>query len=112
MAKHKDFAAYRDGLPILGVDGTLVRAVPAESPAKGKIQAKTGTLLWENLGNGQFLLTSKAVAGFGAAASGREFILAMFVNNVPIKESESGAKAVGETLGTLCEIVCAETPGS
>src|SRR5207248_5812309 len=41
MAKRPEYAAYHAGLPILGVDGTLADAVPADSPARGKVQAKT-----------------------------------------------------------------------
>lgn len=111
MSTHKAFAAYRAGLPVLGVDGTLARAVPADSPAKGKVAAKTGTLLWGNTGNGQYILTSKALAGYAAAASGRDLAFAMFLNNVLIARSEEGARKAGEKLGSLCEIVVAETPG-
>ena len=39
------------------MDGTLVTAVDAQSPAREKIQAKTGTLLWHNTMNGRYLLT-------------------------------------------------------
>lgn len=110
MSAHKAFEAYRAGLPVLGVDGTLVRAVAADSPAKGKVAAKTGTLLWGNAGNGQFILTSKALAGYATAASGRELAFAMFLNNVPIARNEEGARKAGEKLGSLCEIMVAETP--
>ncbi len=110
MSTHKAFDAYRDGLPVLGVDGTLARVVPADSPAKGKVFAKTGTLLWANAGNGRFILTSKALAGYATAANGRQLAFAMFVNNIPIARSEDGAKMAGEKLGSLCEIMVAETP--
>ncbi|MEX2187998.1 MAG: D-alanyl-D-alanine carboxypeptidase/D-alanyl-D-alanine-endopeptidase [Pirellulales bacterium] len=110
MGTHKAYAAYRAGLPVLGEDGTLAHVVPADSPAKGKVAAKTGTLLWGNAGNGRFILTSKALAGYATAASGRELSFAMFVNNVPIAGSEEGAKMAGEKLGSLCEIMVAATP--
>jgi D-alanyl-D-alanine carboxypeptidase/D-alanyl-D-alanine-endopeptidase (penicillin-binding protein 4) len=110
MSEHKAFEAFRAGLPVLGVDGTLVRAVPADSKAKGKVAAKTGTLLWGNSGNGQYILTSKALAGYATAANGRELAFAMFLNNMPIAKSEEGARAAGEKLGELSEIMVAETP--
>ena len=45
MRKRDDWPAYRAALPVLGVDGTLVDVVPSDSPAKGKVMAKTGTLV-------------------------------------------------------------------
>lgn len=110
MSTQSTFAAYRAGLPVLGEDGTLAHVVAADSPAKGKVAAKTGTLLWNNAGNGRFILTSKALAGYATAASGRELAFAMFINNVPIARSEEGAKMAGEKLGSLCEIMVAQTP--
>jgi D-alanyl-D-alanine carboxypeptidase/D-alanyl-D-alanine-endopeptidase (penicillin-binding protein 4) len=112
MSKHKAFAAYRDGLPVLGGDGTLSKVVAADSPARGKVQAKTGTLLWDNLGNGRSLLTSKALAGYGTATSGRELAFALFVNNVQIDDSESGARHVGEVLGKISEAIIVNTPAN
>ena len=46
MHTRPDAAAYRAGLPILGIDGTLAEAVAPESPARGKVLAKTGTYFW------------------------------------------------------------------
>ncbi|HEY1065098.1 MAG TPA: D-alanyl-D-alanine carboxypeptidase, partial [Pirellulales bacterium] len=102
MSQHKDFAKYLDGLPILGVDGTLAEAVDADSPARGAVQAKTGTLLMENGLTGGFLCTSKALAGYLTDAQGRKRAFAFFVNNVPLAAS-SETKRLGRTLGKLCE---------
>ena len=46
MAGRKDFAAYHDALPILGVDGTSADHVPLSSPVRGKVYAKTGTIVY------------------------------------------------------------------
>src|SRR5207248_3658938 len=59
MATRPDFAAYEAGLPVLGSDGTLHDAVAADSPARGKVRAKTGTLSWRDRRNGRTLLTSQ-----------------------------------------------------
>src|SRR5207302_9135209 len=53
LAKRADYSALHAGLPILGVDGTLADAVAADSPARGKVFAKTGTLTWDDLMNGR-----------------------------------------------------------
>lgn len=104
MSTRPDFAAYRGGLPILGQDGTLARAAGPDSPARGKVQAKTGTLLWSNRMNGGELLTSKALAGYLTTAKGREVAFALFVNHVHTKNSAE-REQVGKTLGKLCEIL-------
>ena len=107
MAKRPDFADYEKALPILGVDGTLAKSVPADSPARGKAQAKTGTLVWDNLLVGRGLCTSKALGGYLTTASGKRLAFAAFVNGVPLKEGLT-TRNIGQDLGKLCEIVHAE----
>jgi len=104
MATRPDFAAYERALPILGVDGTLAKSASADSPAKGKVFAKTGTLVWDNLLVDRGLITSKALAGYMTTASGRKLAFAAFVNGVHMSEGVD-TKRVGRDLGTLCEIV-------
>jgi D-alanyl-D-alanine carboxypeptidase/D-alanyl-D-alanine-endopeptidase (penicillin-binding protein 4) len=104
MDRHKDCAAYRAALPILGVDGTLAAAVPPDSPARGKVKAKTGTLIWHNTMNDRFLLGSKAMAGYLTTAKGRTLAFAMFVNQAHLPRPSDAARD-GKVLGKLCEIV-------
>jgi serine-type D-Ala-D-Ala carboxypeptidase/endopeptidase (penicillin-binding protein 4) len=103
MATRRDFAAYEKALPILGVDGTLAEAVSAKSPARGKVRAKTGTLLWENETNGRFLVTSKALAGYLTAKSGRELAFSFVVNGVQIGKPAQ-TQDIARILAHLCEI--------
>jgi D-alanyl-D-alanine carboxypeptidase/D-alanyl-D-alanine-endopeptidase (penicillin-binding protein 4) len=109
MAKRPEYAAYHAGLPVLGVDGTLDDAVPADSPARGKAQAKTGTLLWYDAMNNRTLLTSKALAGTLTTARGRELVVVLYVNGVPLPRGVTSTRE-GKTLGHLCEIIYQETP--
>jgi serine-type D-Ala-D-Ala carboxypeptidase/endopeptidase (penicillin-binding protein 4) len=104
MATRPDFEDYRLALPNLGVDGTLFNAVGPESPARGKVFAKTGTIGAPNLLDDTSLLVSKALAGYITAASGRKFVVAMFVNQTPVKANSESAR-IGQVLGTLCEIL-------
>ncbi len=104
MATRDDFAAYRRAMPTLGVDGTLAKSVDATSPAKGRVSAKTGTLTWDNLLNGNSLLTSKALAGYLTMPDGREVVFAAFVNNVPLNDGLD-SRAIGRDLGRLCELM-------
>ena len=108
MSTRPDFAAFERALPILGVDGTLAKACSADSPAKGKVFAKTGTLVWDNLlVDRGLLLTSKALAGYMTTAGGRKLAFAAFVNGVHMKDGID-TKRVARDLGTLCEIVYGE----
>jgi D-alanyl-D-alanine carboxypeptidase/D-alanyl-D-alanine-endopeptidase (penicillin-binding protein 4) len=107
MAKRPDFAAYERALPILGVDGTLAKSVGADSPAKGQVQAKTGTLVWDNLLVGRGLCTSKALGGYLTTAKGKRLAFVAFVNGVPLNGGLDTRK-IGAELGRLCEIVHAE----
>lgn len=104
MRKRPEWAAYREGLPVLGVDGTLAKAVAEKSAARGKVFAKTGTLVWRDLLNGRSILTSKAMAGVMTTKGGRELTFAMFVNDVPLPAGVTTARE-GKVLGKLAEIV-------
>ena len=100
----QDWPKFRECLPSLGVDGTLVGVVPDNSPARGRVFAKTGTLIWGDSLNGRMLLKSKALAGVMTTKDGRELILALFVNDAPLPAGV-GASREGKVLGKLCEIL-------
>jgi serine-type D-Ala-D-Ala carboxypeptidase/endopeptidase (penicillin-binding protein 4) len=104
MAQRPEWEAYKSALPILGVDGTLAEAVGGESPARGKVFAKTGTLIWSDTSNDRFLLKSKALAGMMTTKNGTPLYIAMFVNNVPLPDGV-GSSREGKTMGKLCEIL-------
>jgi D-alanyl-D-alanine carboxypeptidase/D-alanyl-D-alanine-endopeptidase (penicillin-binding protein 4) len=104
MHARPDAAAYKAGLPVLGIDGTLHDAVEPDSPALGKIQAKTGTYFVDNGMNGRIVLTSKALAGYMTTATGRNLAFAIFINNAHLDKAADTTR-VGKTLGRLCEII-------
>ncbi len=104
MHTRPDAAAYKAGLPILGQDGTLAEVVAKDSPARGKVQAKTGTYFLDNVMNNRVLLTSKALAGYMTTAKNRELAFALFVNNVNLAKAGDTAD-VGRTLGRLAEVI-------
>lgn len=104
MATRPDFAVYERALPILGVDGTLADAVAKDSPARGNVRAKTGTLYWYNAMNDGYLLTSKALAGYLDAKSGRRLAFSFVVNGVHLKRLEE-RNEIGKILGQLCEAI-------
>jgi D-alanyl-D-alanine carboxypeptidase/D-alanyl-D-alanine-endopeptidase (penicillin-binding protein 4) len=107
--KRPEYAAFNAGLPVLGVDGTLADSVPSDSPAKGKVRAKTGTLGWRDIMNGRDLVTSKALAGYMTTAKGRELTIAFFVNGVALPPGVTSVRE-GKALGHLCEVVYVNAP--
>ncbi|HEY7428937.1 MAG TPA: D-alanyl-D-alanine carboxypeptidase/D-alanyl-D-alanine-endopeptidase [Gemmataceae bacterium] len=109
MARRPDFSVYRAALPILGVDGTLVGVVSKDSPARGKVRAKTGTYVDEDLLNNRTFLRCKSLAGVMTTKSGRKLAFALFVNDVPLASGVQSARE-GKVLGRLCEILYLYTP--
>src|SRR5579864_1538497 len=101
MRQRKEYDAWHAGFPVLGIDGTLAESVDPKSPARGKAQAKTGTISWYDSMNGRVLERSKALAGTLTTANNREVYFAMFVNNVPLPPGVSPTRE-GRTLGKLC----------
>lgn len=104
MARHPAAKEYFDALPVLGVDGTLAESVSKDSPARGKVRAKTGTLGWYDAQNQRTLLRSKALAGELETAKGTKLYVAMFVNDLPLPPGQQSS-SVGKTLGKLCEVI-------
>jgi D-alanyl-D-alanine carboxypeptidase/D-alanyl-D-alanine-endopeptidase (penicillin-binding protein 4) len=104
MAKQPEYTALHAGLPVLGVDGTLATIVGPDSPARGKVRAKTGTLWWDDALNGRAMLRSKALAGTMTTAHGTKLVFAMFVNDVPLPTGVTPTRE-GKALGRVCEIL-------
>jgi D-alanyl-D-alanine carboxypeptidase/D-alanyl-D-alanine-endopeptidase (penicillin-binding protein 4) len=104
MSKRREWPVYKAALPVLGVDGTLAEVVAKSSHARGKVHAKTGTLVWRDTANDRFILRSKALAGTMTTKSGRDLLFAIFVNNVPLPAGESPSRD-GKVLGKLCEVI-------
>ena len=77
-------AAFGDGLPILGEDGTLATN-QAGTPAAGHVFAKTGTRVGFT-DAAQGLVTGLTQVGYVDAASGRRLTYAVMVRDVPLAE--------------------------
>jgi D-alanyl-D-alanine carboxypeptidase/D-alanyl-D-alanine-endopeptidase (penicillin-binding protein 4) len=108
LSQRPEWPLFEAALPVLGVDGTLADAVPLNSPARGKVHAKTGTsYLIDQYGCG--ILESKALAGTLTTARGRPLFFAVFLNNVPLPPGVN-AEREGRRLGRLCEVLYQDTP--
>jgi len=104
MASTPYYTVLRQAMPSLGVDGSLAGEVSPESPARGKVQAKTGTIITYNPLTEKPMLNAKALAGYMTTSRGRNLAFAIFVNNVPINTIQEGLD-VGHTLGKISEMI-------
>jgi serine-type D-Ala-D-Ala carboxypeptidase/endopeptidase (penicillin-binding protein 4) len=77
MDRHRFAAAFRDSLPIAGVDGTLATRM-AQAPARGNVVAKTGSIR-----------TVNALGGYVTSRSGERFVFYGAVNHHTASSSES-----------------------
>jgi serine-type D-Ala-D-Ala carboxypeptidase/endopeptidase (penicillin-binding protein 4) len=83
-------AAFRATLPVAGVDGTLTNRFK-NSPLKGKLWAKTGTLN-----------ETVALTGFLTAASGKTVVFSVMVNG-----HRPGSNAESAAMERICEAIAA-----
>lgn len=71
MRRHRYATAFREALPIAGVDGTLRNRLKGTA-AENNLRAKTGTLS-----------TATSLSGFVTSAAGEELVFSIIVNNYP-----------------------------
>jgi D-alanyl-D-alanine carboxypeptidase/D-alanyl-D-alanine-endopeptidase (penicillin-binding protein 4) len=83
-------AAFRATLPVAGVDGTLTNRFK-NSPLKGKLWAKTGTLN-----------ETVALSGYLTAASGKTIVFSVMVN-----DHRPGSNAETLAVEKICEAIAA-----
>lgn len=71
MRKHRYANAFRESMPIAGVDGTLRNRMKG-TVAENNVRAKTGTLS-----------SASSLSGFVTTAAGEELVFSIMVNNYP-----------------------------
>ena len=71
MSKHRYATAFRDALPIAGVDGTLRNRFRG-TPAENNLRAKTGSLS-----------SATSLGGYMTTAAGEKLAFSIMVNNYP-----------------------------
>jgi len=94
-----DAQRWQDAMPIMGVDGS-VATVQTDSPAAGKVYAKTGTLGDQDLLNQRLRVETKALGGYIEAQSGRKLAIAIIVNQAMFDDIQ-GVFAANEDLGKI-----------
>lgn len=75
MSTHRFNAAFRDSMPIAGVDGTL-RTRLKGTPAAGNLRAKTGTISGV-----------ASLSGYVTSAAGERLVFSIILNNYPEESS-------------------------
>jgi PBP4 family serine-type D-alanyl-D-alanine carboxypeptidase len=102
MATRPDTAVFRRALPILGRDGTLWNIQP-NTPAAGKVFAKTGTFSLFDPLNRRMIITGKGLAGYMTTSSGKRLSFAIYGNRIPFPPNYQGdaAMLVGQALGEI-----------
>jgi D-alanyl-D-alanine carboxypeptidase/D-alanyl-D-alanine-endopeptidase (penicillin-binding protein 4) len=102
MATRPDTAVFRRALPILGRDGTLWNIQP-NTPAAGRVFAKTGTFSLVDPLNRRTIITGKGLAGYMTTSSGKRLSFAIYGNRIPFPPNYQGDAAllVGQALGEI-----------
>jgi len=80
MDRHAEGPAYRNALPLAGVDGTL-RSRFRGTPAERNVQAKTGTLRWAN-----------SLSGYLKTAAGERLVFCIMLNRYDAPDNERSAR--------------------
>lgn len=105
-AKGPAFKAYREALPVLGVDGTEKDTVPATSRIAGKAFLKSGTTVAGDAMNQRPIVMTRGLAGYMTGKSGRELVVAIYVNDVPLAgDMVPAMMKVIEEQGTILEFI-------
>jgi D-alanyl-D-alanine carboxypeptidase/D-alanyl-D-alanine-endopeptidase (penicillin-binding protein 4) len=72
-------AAFTDGLPIAGVDGTISSRMK-DTKAQGNARAKTGSIA-----------NARALSGYVTSSDGEPLVFSMIVNNFNVPQSQADA---------------------
>lgn len=93
------YAALYRGLPIMGVDGTLVN-IQRSSPARGKVHAKTGTDGSTNYLNEGGVI-EKGLAGYITTRGGHHVAFAFYIGAMRGPKNEDTGEVAGQILGAM-----------
>ncbi len=93
------YAVLLRGLPIMGVDGTLVN-IQRKSPARGKVFAKTGTDGSTNYLDGGEIV-EKGLAGYITTRGGRHVAFAFYIGAMRGPKDEDTGEVAGQVLGGM-----------
>jgi len=90
------------GLPIYGETGSL-SAVGKDSPAKGKIVAKTGTSAAADPGTGRLYWGVQNLAGYMTTDQGRELVFALYMSGGSYPDSATALTQSGPDIAGVAD---------
>ncbi len=82
------------------MDGTLFN-IANNSPARGKVHAKTGTWGGGDALNQRALVSGKGLAGYMTTASGRHVAFCFYLNNLAVPHGQDSSRIAGQINGQL-----------
>ncbi len=82
-------APFNAGLPVLGESGSLA-SVGLDSPARGKIMAKTGTSARPDPATGRVLFNVQGLAGFMETDDGRPLVFSLSMSGATYPDALTG----------------------
>ncbi|WP_019973051.1 D-alanyl-D-alanine carboxypeptidase/D-alanyl-D-alanine-endopeptidase [Mycobacterium sp. 141] len=92
--------ALVSGQPVLGESGTIA-AVGADSPAKGKVQAKTGTVAVVDPVTGRALFNVQSLAGFMTTDDGRHLVFDLSMSGATYPDVLTGLQEANQDVGMV-----------
>jgi D-alanyl-D-alanine carboxypeptidase/D-alanyl-D-alanine-endopeptidase (penicillin-binding protein 4) len=102
--KRPDLAKLRECLPILGVDGMLAGGA-GNTPARGKVLAKTGSAAAYDPLSGQIVVQGKAIGGFFQGVDHQWHTFAVVVNSAGGSSTIEPVITASRDLGQIAAIL-------
>ncbi|EID12287.1 peptidase S13 D-Ala-D-Ala carboxypeptidase C [Mycobacterium xenopi RIVM700367] len=92
--------AFVAGQPVLGRSGTIA-AVGAHSPAKGKVQAKTGTVAVADPATGRALVNVQRLAGYLTTDNGHHLVFDLSMSGAVYPDVPTGLRQANDDVGIV-----------
>ncbi|WP_375483962.1 D-alanyl-D-alanine carboxypeptidase/D-alanyl-D-alanine-endopeptidase [uncultured Mycobacterium sp.] len=92
--------AFVSGQPVLGATGTIA-PVGRNSPAKGKVQAKTGTVAVADPATGRALVNVQSLAGYITTDKGRHLVFDLSMSGATYPDVLTGLRQANDDVGML-----------
>ncbi|HZU46871.1 MAG TPA: D-alanyl-D-alanine carboxypeptidase/D-alanyl-D-alanine-endopeptidase [Mycobacterium sp.] len=92
--------AFVSGQPVLGATGTIA-PVGHNSPAKGKVQAKTGTVAVADPATGRALVNVQSLAGYITTEKGRHLVFDLSMSGATYPDVLTGLRQANDDVGMV-----------
>jgi D-alanyl-D-alanine carboxypeptidase/D-alanyl-D-alanine-endopeptidase (penicillin-binding protein 4) len=92
--------AFISGQPVLGATGTIA-PVGRNSPAKGKVQAKTGTVAVADPTTGRALVNVQSLAGYITTDTGRHLVFDLSMSGATYPDVLTGLRQANDDVGMV-----------